>query len=49
MSKFEQKTYNDGEVLFNSGDRAETFFIIKQEKCYETESPLTNQNTSSIH
>ena len=32
MSKFEQKTYNDGEILFNSGDKAETFFIIKQGK-----------------
>ena len=32
MSKFEQKTYNDGETLFNSGDKAETFFIIKQGK-----------------
>ena len=32
MSKFEQKIYNDGDILFNSGDRAETFFIIKQGK-----------------
>ena len=47
MSKFEQKTYNDGEILFNSGDKAETFFIIKQGKI--DFSAIQNQKKFLFH